>query len=441
MLDVFYSIVWEKIKYSLFVILFVALCIPLFFAVKHPESWSLASNNLPFIAKYVSSVLGYIGLALLTMELMLGTRAITGVMFSNLASKLSLHSKIGKYGVAFIFLHPALLAYFYADKFYVFSIKFGSEFEQHVTYGRLAFFGLLIIWLTSAVIRSKIAYRPWKYIHYLSYPVLLASLLHVPEIGSSFGESYIRFFWYVIVALVLVSLTLRMRHIFGFDKHEYAITGHKEVSENIWVMEMRAAAKKMKIKAGQYIYIQPNLKSEEHPFSVLNYNNENGTLAIGYKVYGSFTKKLAKLKVGDKILLDGPYGVFTKEVSFKPDETAVFIAGGIGITPFVKHCLSREGDHYLFYAVRSHASAAFLEILKPVLGPRLILVYSDENSTPGPNEEKGYVSKDVLKKYLPNIERHSYYLCGPSPMMKAVTKELHGLGVSKSKIHSESFSF
>jgi predicted ferric reductase len=241
--------------------------------------------------------------------------------------------------------------------------------------------------------------------------------------------------------LVLVSIALRMRHIFGFDKSEYLITGNKEIKENIWVLEMKSKGKKMKIRAGQYVYIQPGLKAEEHPFSVLNFNNESGTLAIGYKVYGRFTKNLTKLKIGNKVLLDGPYGVFTKETSFNPDDTAVFIAGGIGVTPFIKHCLSKNGKQYLFYAVRSHSSAAFLEILRPILGSRLILVYSDESTNPGQNEEKGYINKEILRKYLPNIERFNYYLCGPSLMMKSVNKELLDSGVSKAQIHSESFSF
>lgn len=432
----------EKVKHNLLIIFSLALCLPLFVAVQQPESWALSTDNFRAIALYISAVAGYFGIVLLTLEFLLGTRAISGIFFTDLSSKLALHSKLGKYGLLLVFLHPALIMYSYGESlFYSFTLQFGSDFQRSVSFGRLAFWGLLIIWVTSALIKSKIAYRPWKYIHYMAYPVLFLSLLHVPEIGSSFNEMYIRILWYIVVSTVIVCAALRLRHLFGFSKFPYEVVGHKQISEKIWIMDLRAVKNKLKIKTGQYVYIQPNLLSEEHPYSVLSHDENKGTISIGYKVFGKFTEKLTSTKVGDNMLIDGPYGVFTDEININPGKPAVFIAGGIGITPFVKHCLETEGDRVLFYAVRTSNSPAFKNILEPVIKDRLVMVVEKDDSPAKDNDERGFLTEEIIKKYIDNSKPYEFYICGPEKMMKSVESIIKSMGVTKDRIHLENFNY
>lgn len=432
----------EKLKHNILLFVFVALSIPLFFGVQQPDSWSLSSENYRSLALYFSAVLGYFGIGILALEFFLGTRSVSGIFFRDLSSKLSLHSKLGKYGLLLVFLHPVLITYSYGESlFYSLTLQLGSEFQRHVTFGRLSMVGLALVWLTSAILKSKIAYRPWKYIHYISYPVLFLSLLHVPEIGSSFDEMYIRFYWYIIVSIVLVCTALRIRHLFGFSKYQYEVVGHKQVSDKIWVMDLKALKKKLKIKTGQYIYIQPDLISEEHPYSVLSHNESEGSLSIGYKVFGKFTEKLTKTKIGDTYLIDGPYGVFTEEINLEPEKPAVFIAGGIGVTPFVKHCLETEVDRLLFYAVRTYASPAFKNILEPVMKERLVMVVEKDDSPASLNDERGYLTKEIIEKYIDKSKQYEFYICGPEIMMKSTVNILKQLGIPKSRIHLENFNY
>jgi DMSO/TMAO reductase YedYZ heme-binding membrane subunit len=55
---------------------------------------------------------------------------------------------------------------------WIFTPSFITETEFHITLGRFALVLTLIVWITSAIVRSKIKWRPWKYIHLLSYPIL-----------------------------------------------------------------------------------------------------------------------------------------------------------------------------------------------------------------------------------------------------------------------------
>lgn len=432
----------EKVKQYIVYTLLALGVLPLFFIVNQPSSWTLEPDNYRQLATYLSAVLGYAGIYLLTWELILGTRSISGVLFKDLTSKLSLHSKLGKYGLLFIFLHPILIAYYYGEGFlYSFMPNLSDEFERHVTFGRFALFGLIIIWVTSAILRKKIAYRPWKYIHYISYPTLLFALLHVPEIGSSFSQQLIRIYWYIIVAVVLICLALRMRHIFGFSKREYKITGHRQLSEKIWIVDMMPVSKNLRVRTGQYVYLQPSLFSEEHPFSVLNHNDEDGSISIGYKVFGKFTEKLSTAKVGDNVLIDGPYGTFTNEINVNPNKPAVFIAGGIGVTPFAKHCLDKRGDRVLFYAVRTPQSPAFKNILEPVMGDKLVMVVEKDDSPATPNDERGFLDKEIITKYIDQSTPYEFYICGPEKMMKDIKRQLLQMNIPEKRIHLESFAY
>lgn len=432
----------EKVKQLIIYVLLLLGVFPIFFIVNQPSSWTTDPDNYRQLASYFSAVLGYVGVYLLTWELILGTRSISGLLFKDLTSKLSLHSKLGKYGLLLIFLHPLLITYYYGEGLlYSFIPNLSNNFERYVTFGRFALFGLLIIWITSAILRKKIAYRPWKYIHYVSYPTLLFALLHVPEIGSSFSQQLVRMYWYVIIIVVLICLALRMRHIFGFSKSEYKITVHRQLSEKIWIVDMVPISKNLRVKTGQYVYIQPSLFSEEHPFSVLNHDDKDGSISIGYKVFGKFTEKLSTAKVGDKILVDGPYGTFTNEINVNPDKPAVFIAGGIGVTPFVKHCLEKRGDRLLFYAVRTTKSPAFKNILQPVMGDKLVMVVEQDDSTATPNDERGFLDKEIISKYIDQSVPYEFYICGPERMMKDIKRQLLQMGISEKRVHLESFAY
>lgn len=435
----------EKTKHIITCTLLILTSAPFALIVKHPSQWSLSSANTSSIALYVSSVFGYIGISLLVWMYTLGTRSITGLYFKDLGWTLKIHRWLGTYGVVFVLLHPFLTAYSYGESILTYWItpQLGTEFQQHVTLGRIGFIMLLLVWVTSALIRGKIAYRPWKYIHYVSYVVLPLSLLHTREIGSSVNRPWVQTYFYSFVVIYLVITALRARHVCGYGKVGFTITEHKELTPDVFMIKLTHPTKKIEIHTGQYVYIQRNLFSEEHPFSVVDFNNETGEVSIAYKVFGSFTKKLSAMSVGENVLVDGPYGVFTKEIELNNTTPAVFIAGGIGITPFVKHIMQRASGQntWLFYANRTHESATFRGFLKGLLGVRYVDVFSRESGPSIPQEVHGYITSEALTSYLQDPQDYIYFMCGPSSLMESGREVLVQLGVPTHRIHTEEFSF
>lgn len=413
--------------------------LPFVFIVDRPLAFGLTGDAWISTARYVASVLGYIGISLLVWQLILGTRTVSGLFFENLPAKLKLHSRLGKYGLLLVFLHPLLILVPYGERLtYIFTPSLATEFEEHVTFGRLAFAGLITIWITSALIRGKIAYRPWKYIHYIAYPVLLAALLHVPEVGHSYNDQAIQFFWRLFIITVVVCVLLRGRHLLGIGKVHYQLSAKRSLSPQVWMYTFKPLNKAVMPHTGQYIYVQRSLLSEEHPFTILDFSKKTGEFSVAFKVFGRYTKRLGQMDIGDTVLVDGPYGVFTRQISEKPHAHAVFIAGGIGITPFVRHVLSRPKDaSLLFYANQNRHGAVFTEALRSHLGENFIETYSRDTGA-----HPKHITYDLLKQYVQgDVKRRHFYICGPSGMMKDVSRYLRALGVKPNHIHIEDFSF
>ncbi len=424
----------EKNRHRLVIAgLFIAT-LPFFVLVQPPAVWGLTKSA----ALWGSSVAGYIGLSLLLWQFILGTRAISGLFFKDLAAKLKLHSWLGKYGIIIFLLHPLLILLAYARPWqYIFVPSFQSGYESSVTWGRFALIALALVWFTSAIVRGAIAYRPWKYLHYLAYPVLVLSLFHVPDIGTSFREGAIQAYWLCYVAITLLCTALRLRHVFGFDKLAYTITSVKSLTDSVYLLRLRPQNKALQLQAGQYVYLQMGLKTEEHPFSVLDFNDD-GDLLIAFKVYGRFTQKLALQEAGNSLLVDGPYGSFLQEPAVPPE--SVFIAGGIGATPFFKRALAEPG-HYMLHANRTRESAALRDVFRKSLGGRYVDVLSRQEGALQPGEILGHVSADVIAKFVPDTTAWHYFVCGPEGFTKYVAGELEQLGVPPEQITLEAFSF
>lgn len=430
----------EKNKYRLLIGL-IALTILPTAVVAHPSMQMF--NDVPSFMLYTSSSLGYLGIVLLLWMYVLGTKSVIGLYFRNMAAVMRLHKWLGTYGVLFIFAHPLAAALAYSQNVILYSIlpNFSTSYEAYVTWGRFAIYSLILVWLTSAIVRGSIAYRPWKYIHYIAYVALPLSLLHIPTIGSAFrSERLAQAYFYIAIGTWVVFSLLRLRHLFMLGKLSYTITSQTAATADIMYLVLTPNQPKRfgNIK-GQFLYLQMNLLGEGHPFSVLQHTNANGQITVGYKKFGRFTHKLSQQPVDTTIFVDGPYGVFTDELVLHPDEPTVFVAGGIGITPFVDHIMTDSApDQWLFYANKTAASSAFAPNLKEKLGDRFVPILSGDTTATG---ETGYIRAQLFTKYLGDPRRYHYFICGPAKMMEVTTLALLDLDVPAAQIHSEEFSY
>lgn len=160
----------------------------------------------------------------------------------------------------------------------------------------------------------------------------------------------------------------------------------------------------------------------------------------------SFKHTLTSFNQGDSITISQLGGDFT----LPEDESRklVFIAGGIGVTPFrsmVKYLIDtqQQRDIILFYAAQNEASFVYKDIFaeaERIVGLKVIYVLSGSNTVPA--EWKGIagiITPEIIEQYVPDFSHRTFYLSGPDGMVKAYKQMLKTAGVGRTSIRTDYF--
>jgi len=161
----------------------------------------------------------------------------------------------------------------------------------------------------------------------------------------------------------------------------------------------------------------------------------------------AFKRYLKAAPAGTPLRIDGPNGEMV--LHDDPARPAVFLAGGIGITPFLsmaRHA-SREqlpNRIYLFYSNRRPEDAAFLAELQEMerRNPNYHLIATmaeAEKSTQAWSGETGFIRRDMLERHLPDTASPNYYFAGPPAMTMAMQEMLQGVGIGEDAMRYEEF--
>lgn len=207
-------------------------------------------------------------------------------------------------------------------------------------------------------------------------------------------------------------------------------------------------------KPGQFVeckLINPPKTDDEgngRAFSLANAPYEPDLMVATRLRDSAFKRVLQDLKPGATLELEGPFGSFV--LHNKTQTPAVFLTGGIGITPvrsIILDALHRRLAHriLLFYANRRPEDAAFLEELNT---PRdtdphytfIPLMTQADQSASDWRGETGRINRALLEKYLDDLTAPIYYLDGPAGMVNAMRQLLNEAGVDDDNIRAEEFS-
>ncbi len=154
----------------------------------------------------------------------------------------------------------------------------------------------------------------------------------------------------------------------------------------------------------------------------------------------SYKKALKNLKVGKRIIISKPQGDFVLPENDK--QKLIFIAGGIGITPFrsiIKYLIDKnlKRDIILFYNANSVEEFSFKDILEN-LGIKIIYIISD-NPPKNWKGETGYLNEKIIKKHAPDWKERLFYVSGPEPMVNTTNNILIKMSVPRKQIKNDYF--
>lgn len=425
-------------KVLLIVVMLLSL-VPIFLAIEAQFDFVDQRAVLYLVARQ----LGLIGTVILFWQFLLGIRGLVSKVIPDLIWVNDLHKKLGKYGFILILFHPVLMTVFYLGSgINLIGPKFETDFDKFKSVGVLAFTLLVVVWIASAILKSKIRFRPWKRLHFLVYIALPLVIIHGLNIGMTLGTNQmLKNYWFFLSVILTIAIVYRLLLNIGIFKSKYEIVEMRKLTPDTTQIVMKPVSKRLDPLPGQFIYIQNDHFGETHPFTVSHFEDESGLLSITPKSVGMFTTDMQKLEVGKIVYLDGPFGVFTQE-AYTTEKPIVIIAGGIGITPFMRliHKLSPEWqrDVTLFWGNKTEQDISFGQDLETARagGLKIVNVLSNQENY---NGEKGYITAELLQKYLGDLTRYEYFVCGPPVMMEKLLPMVEAAGVPKNQIHAEKF--
>jgi len=200
---------------------------------------------------------------------------------------------------------------------------------------------------------------------------------------------------------------------------------------------------------GQYATIAYGTGARLSPMRCFSMTNSphSSQLEFAMRSEGPFRRHISKLQPGTRVKVQGPFGQFVPEPN---GYSRVFLAGGIGITPFMsilRHA-TESGDATpttLVFASRNNQDIPFRDELlnlqrqNPHL--QIVFVVSEGKNDPASNTLVGKINERLLRKVTgDNIVDYDFYLCGPPEFTRSMQNILFASGADEEQIITESFS-
>lgn len=427
-----------NIGWSLVILLSLFPIVLWFLAPSYTARFSDISTSMSNLGQ----IFGLVGATSFAINLILSTRLpFVEKLFFGLNIVYKRHSYLGQIAFLLLILHPLLLIPKYAnDSFYQAALFLLPSGNLAINFGWFALVGMIVLIVLTIFIPIK--YNFWKVTHkFFGYFFFLASL-HIWLIPSDVSR-YLPLRVYIL-SIAFIGLSAYIYYTilgkFFVKKLPFLVREVNLFSDSVINIVLEPLDRKLEFVPGQFIFVSfrsEKISRESHPFSLTS-NPSDINISISTKKLGDYTNKLTDLKVGEKVLVEGPYGVFSYTNS--KNKKQIWVAGGIGITPFISMAKSiKPSDGYnidLYYCLKNEAEAIYLILLQKIainLGGciRIIPYYSDI---------KGFINADAIEKESIQLEDKDIFLCAPPIMINALRSQLLTKGINKKLIHSEEFN-
>jgi predicted ferric reductase len=353
------------------------------------------------------------------------------------------HKQCGQYSFVLICLHPLFQLLRFTFDWNRTSALLAPKALWGLGFGILAF--LLFVVLIALTLWIKLRYHIWKRTHEFFVLVLLATSAHIFLLDKHIHASHALSIWmYSFLGAALFSyLYIRFLYYYYGPRYRYYVDAIERIRQtwNIYLMPLENTA--LSYTPGQFLYISfdnPALGTEIHPFSISSYPGQP-FLRLSIKNLGDYTARIPHLCVGDNATVWGPYGCFAQKY-FLDDTDAVFIAGGIGITPFLSMLgyeahNPRKRKTYIFYCVKETARADFHTELLEHTKRNPFIIYVPYHCT----ASSGFLNIEKIHDMVGPLRAKNFFLCGPPAMMNSFITQLRASDVPDAHIIAENFNF
>ncbi|MFW6077471.1 MAG: ferric reductase-like transmembrane domain-containing protein, partial [Hyphomicrobiales bacterium] len=306
----------------------------------------------------------------------------------------------------------------------------------------------LALLVASSALRERL---PWRYEVWRASHVLLAvvaiggGLHHAVAVGRFSAMGAVQGFWWAEGAAVIAVMAM----LYGWrwlrlHLRPWRLDSVTKRADRLWELDIQPAPKTppLAYRAGQFVWMTEGARRFplfDHPFSIADSPTRPG-LSLIVKEAGDFTRHIGALAPGTPVGIDGPHGDFTLEDH--EDESILLVAGGVGIAPIMGllRDLAARGDPRpvrLAYAAGQPENFACLPEIEAAHS-RLdlqVMLLSEEG---GPQWKGlvGRLDRTRLDQMLKGLDpaRSVALICGPNPMVTAVSDMLLDLGMPVERV-------
>ncbi|WP_251438510.1 ferric reductase-like transmembrane domain-containing protein [Microbacterium sp. USTB-Y] len=314
---------------------------------------------------------------------------------------------------------------------------------------------LLILVVVTSIRRARrrLRYESWHLLHLYGYLGVGLAIPHMLWTGADFTASagatlYWWALWAATAACVLwfrVALPLVRSARHGLRVVAVAPDGRDGVSVRVAGRDVR----RLGARAGQFFiwrFLDGPGWTRGHPFS-LAADPAGGELVLSARRVGDGTDRLAELRPGTRVMVEGPYGHMTGER--RSGSRLLMLGAGAGVAPLVALLESEPyapGEAIL--VTRDHSAAHGLrraEIDRLAMSRGLVHYTlhgrrAEEGTSWVPATHAGWDGAQLLQRIAGDLSRYDVYLCGPIPWMQSIRRDLRTAGVPAERIHSEAFA-
>ena len=398
-------------------------------------------ENAATILTSIGQILGLVGMAMFALTFVLSTRhPLLERLFNGMNRAYVAHHTFGAIAFSLLLFHPILLALKYV---LIASTHNAALFllstDPNILWGTFALLSMMLFLVLTFFV--SFAYDKWKITHQLLAASFLLASIHTLVIYSDTQVSGL-LYWYMATYIAIGILAILYRTVaprLFVSYTEYIVDEVRHLDEKTVEIYMSPAYKPLTYKAGQFIFISfqnEAVGKEFHPFSIASSSDEK-QLVIAVRALGDHTGKFKLLEKGMVAKIEGPFGTFSYDQTSGKDQ--LWIAGGIGITPFLGMAKSLHDPAYkvrLYYCTKERAEAVFLDELTQVAQRN-----ANFSVVPFCSNEQGFFSADVMQAAGEDIFVKEIFICGPPAMMTNLRQQLLAKGANPAHIHTEEFAF
>ena len=358
-------------------------------------------------------------------------------LFGGLDRVYAVHKKLG---IAILVL---ILCHYYVTPDFK-GLALTSELNKLAAQlGKVAFYTLMGLILFSLIVRIpktriEIPYQVWRFTHRFIGLGFVVVVVHMNFIKRPFNSTALLAGYLNLCAAIGIASYLYIELFARVRRRRYVVT---EVvpADGATLIRAKPDGKPLRIKPGQFVFLKVHKTGlrEAHPFTVAGIE-QGGSVAFAIKPLGDFTRNLReRLKPGDRLGLEGGYGHFNYA---KGSDRQIWLAGGIGITPFLAMLesvpVSETRQVHLIYCVKNANEAVGVETLESAAERVEKFSYTLHDSS------KRRLDADLLTELVGfDVSGADLWFCGPAPLRKAIESGLKKAGKAPARVEFERFQF